>query len=259
MSDANGRFVWYELMTTDVEGAREFYGAVVGWGAKDVPMPGSAGHGYTMLTMGETPQHGLMALPDEARAMGARPSWTGYVEVPDVDQGLLRAARLGGQAVTPAMDIPGVGRFAIVSDPTGGTLALFHSSNPDQDAPAPMNEPGRVCWSELHTQDWEKAFSFYGELMGWRKTDSMDMGPMGTYQMYGAGDTTLGGMFNSPAPHPFWLYYFVVGDIDQAQARVLAAGGRVDNEVHQVPGGGWIVQCTDPQGAAFALLGSRQD
>ena len=73
MPDPQGCFVWYELMTTDTEGARAFYGQVVGWGTQDAP----GGLPYTLFTTGEMPVAGLMDLPEEARAMGAPPGWIG--------------------------------------------------------------------------------------------------------------------------------------------------------------------------------------
>ena len=117
--------------------------------------------------------------------------------------------------------------------------------------------PGRVGWHELLAADWEKAWAFYSELFGWQKADT-DIGAMGTYQLFSAGGQTIGGMFTKPptVPVPFWLYYFNVGDIDAAVRRVKAGSGQVLNGPIEVPGGSWIVQCTDPQGAIFALVGS---
>ncbi len=85
------------------------------------------------------------------------------------------------------------------------------------------------------------------------------MGPMGTYQLFAAGGEAIGGMMTKPAqiPSPAWLFYFIVPEIDAAAARATDRGGQVLNGPMQVPGGGWIVQCTDPQGAMFALVGNR--
>ena len=99
-------------------------------------------------------------------------------------------------------------------------------------------------------------------MFGWLKGDAMDMGPMGTYQLFTIGGAAVGAMFNSPAVHAdaaarFWLYYFNVGDIDAAAKRVGDGGGKITHGPQQVPGGRWIVQGSDPQGAAFALLGSK--
>jgi len=92
MSNSHGRFVWYELMTTDRGAAKAFYSNVVGWGTQDAPMPGMI---YTMFTNGDVPVGGLMDQPEEARKMGAPPSWLGYVAVNDVDASTEQAKRLG--------------------------------------------------------------------------------------------------------------------------------------------------------------------
>lgn len=256
MTDSQGRFVWYELMTTDAAAAKAFYGKVVGWSTQDMPMPGMT---YTMFLAGETAMGGLMAMPEEAHKMGAPPHWIGYVAVDDVDASASRAGQLGGSVIVPPTDIPEVGRFAIISDPQAATIALFKSKTPDTSAPPAPGTPGRTGWHELLAVDWEKALAFYGELFGWQKLDAVDIGPMGTYQLFGKGGEPTGGMFNKPAemPVPFWLYYFNVGNIDDAGKRVSDAGGQILMGPMQVPGGDWIVQGMDPQGAMFALVGKR--
>jgi uncharacterized protein len=256
MSDLQGRFVWYELMTTDREAAKAFYGNLVGWGAQDKQMPGMI---YTILTVDDAPVSGLMDLPAEARKMGAPPGWIGYVAVDDVDAATDRVKSLGGTVHVPPKDIPDVGRFSMVADPQGAVLALFKSSNPGQDQPPVQRAPGHVGWHELLATDWEKAFPFYGELFGWFKAEAVDLGAMGTYQLFASHEQTIGGMFTKPPmiPVPFWLYYFLVDDIDGATERVKAGGGQILNGPMQVPGGDWIVQGMDPQGAMFALVGTR--
>ena len=253
---SKGRFVWYELMTTDLPAARAFYGRVVGWNTVDAKMPGMD---YWMFAAGEKTVAGAMTLPEEARKMGAPPSWMGYVAVPDVDASAARATAKGGAVHVPPMDIPGVGRFAIIADPQGAAIALFKSSNPAEDEPHVLGTPGFVGWHELYADDQATVFPFYAELFGWEKKDAMDMGEMGTYQIFGIGDKSLGGMMNKPpmVPATYWSYYFNVGNIDEAAERVASAGGRILHGPTEVPGGGWILQAMDPQGAAFALLGSR--
>jgi uncharacterized protein len=256
MNNIHGRFVWYELMTTDPKGAEGFYRAVLGWEATDAGMPGMA---YTILSAGGLGVSGMMALPDEAREAGARPGWIGYVAVDDVDKRAAHIAERGGKVHREPDDIPGVGRFAMVADPQGAVLALF-KANPGSEQPlAPMGTPGHGAWRELHAADWQAAFGFYSGLFGWTKADAMDMGPMGTYQLYASGDETLGGMWSDPdaAAAPYWLYYFAVDGIDAAKDRVEAAGDRIDYGPQEVPGGAWILNCRDPQGALFALVGPR--
>ncbi|MGO9005344.1 MAG: VOC family protein [Beijerinckiaceae bacterium] len=255
MVNSHGRFVWYELMTTDMVASKAFYGEVMGWGAQDVSMPGTP---YALFTAGNAPVAGLMNLPEDARRAGAMPHWLGYVEVDDVDAAVDRVKQLGGAVHVPPTDVPNISRFSIVADPQMATLGLFKWLNPGQQQPADLGKPGRMGWHELLAASWEKAFAFYGALFGWQKADA-DVGAMGTYQQFSAGGETIGGMFSKPPtlPVPFWLYYFNVDDVETAANRVEARGGEILYGPIEVPGGAWIVHCTDPQGAIFALLHRR--
>ena len=256
MTGSHGRFVWYELTTTDTRAAEAFYRGVLGWQASDAGMPGMA---YTIVSAGGAGVGGLMALPEAARQAGARPGWIGYVAVDDVDKRAAQFAERGGKVHRAPDDIPGVGRFAMVADPQGAVLALFKAAPGSEQPEAPMGTPGHPGWRELHAADWQAAFALYADLFGWTKAEAMDMGPMGTYQLFAANGETLGGMMSDPdaAAAPYWLYYFTVAGIDAAKDRVEAAGGSVDYGPEEVPGGMWILHCRDPQGALFALVGPR--
>ena len=255
MANSHGRFVWYELMTTDMEAAKAFYAEVVGWGTRDASMPGMA---YTLFTVGGVSISGLMGLSEEARKSGLRPSWLGYVGVNDVDATADRIKELGGAVHVPPTDIPNISRFSVAVDPQMATIALFKWLKGGQEQPPALDAPGGVGWHELIAADWEKAFAFYRELFGWQKAQA-DTSAMGPYQLFSAGGETIGGMFTKPAtePVPFWLYYFNVGDIDMAMRRVRAGRGEIVHGPIEVRGGRWMAQCTDPQGAIFALVGKR--
>ncbi|QAY95066.1 glyoxalase [Methylovirgula ligni] len=252
------KFVWYELMTSDAPGAESFYRDVVGWSARDAGMTNLK---YTLLLVGEIPVAGLMQCPPDVPQGQGGPGWLGYVGVADVDATLAQAQKLGASVHRAPTDIPGVGRFAVLADPQGAVFALF-KPNGASTPPAPMT-PGTIGWHELHAADAEKAFAFYSALFGWQRTQAIDMGPLGIYQVFGDESAPMGfgGMFNKPAEEaqPYWLYYFAVADIDAAAARVTASGGIVRREPQQVPGGAWIIQGQDPQGATFALVGMRRN
>jgi uncharacterized protein len=256
MAGTQSWFVWYELMTSDAAAAKAFYSAVIGWTTEDWPMPGMT---YTLLRVGESQVGGLMTMPSEAGAAGMRPCWIGYIGVDDVDAAAAKAQRLGGKIIAAPTDIPNVGRFAVVTDPQGAAVNLFKPSQSGQRAPV-SSELGQIGWHELHTREWPQAFEFYAGMFGWLKGDAVDMGPMGSYQLFTCGGMPIGAMFNSPAATSarFWLFYVNVGDIDAAAVRVSAGGGKILQGPMQVPGGQWIIQAADPQGAGFALLGSRQ-
>jgi predicted enzyme related to lactoylglutathione lyase len=256
MTTSHGAFVWHELMTSDPAAARTFYGSVVGWSAQHSPVPGMD---YWMFKAEETPVCGLMSVPEEAKAQGARPMWVGYVGVDDVDAATEKVKNLGGVVYRPPADIPNIGRFAIIGDPQRTMLALFRFANPMPGEPPAPGALGHVGWNELYAVDWEKAFAFYSEMFGWRKDQAIPMGANGTYQLFAHGEHAIGGMMNKPAqmPMPAWTFYFNVDDIDAAVERTKSGGGQIINGPMQVPGGSWIAQALDPQGAMFALAGKR--
>ncbi len=99
MVNSHGRFVWYELMTTDIETAKAFYANVMGWGTRDASMPGLA---YSLFTIGDVPVAGLMNLPEDARRAGVTPHWIGYVGVDDVDAAVDRIKQLRRSGLRPA-------------------------------------------------------------------------------------------------------------------------------------------------------------
>jgi len=248
-------FVWYELMTTDTEAAKAFYRAVVGWKTQAF----GGGTHYDVLDAGDGQVGGIMALPPEAAATGLQPCWTGYIGVDDVDAAAKRIEEAGGTIHRAPEDIPDVGRFAVVADPQGAVFMLLKGAS---EGPPPeafkAARPRHIGWNELHTTDWQAALAFYANLFGWAKSDALEMGAMGTYLLFNAGGDAIGGMMNSPSfPRPAWLFYFNVEDIDAAHKRVTAAGGRATQGPSEVPGGSWIIQGIDPQGAMFALVGPR--
>jgi predicted enzyme related to lactoylglutathione lyase len=262
MSAAKGRFCWYDLATTDPESAVKFYKDVVGWGTMDWQNP-EDGETYTMWTSGETPLGGVMPLPDEAKQNGAPPHWMVYVFTPEIDATLEQAKELGASVAVPPTKIPTVGQFAVLSDPQGAMFSVFTpapEANPMGKNGPP--EPGDFSWHELATSDPDAAFKFYSELFGWVKTGDFDMGPMGTYQMYGVSeDMPLGGIFQKPDEMPMnaWLPYAMVDDATAGAERATRAGGQIINGPMEVPGGDMIAQGIDPQGAMFALHSVMKD
>lgn len=254
MSKDRGRFCWFDLMTTDPAGAQAFYTKLIGWGTMTQEFGGKP---YTMWTNGESPLGGVNPLPDEAKKAGAPPHWLSYILTPDIDERLAKAKELGATIQVPAMDIPEVGRFGVITDPQGAAIAFFSpAAEPPGDAAPP--KIGEFSWHELATSDPEAAFAFYSELFGWEKTEAMDMGEAGIYQMYKqeGGEFPLGGIFKKPKDMPgppAWLYYIRVENVQKSIDVVKELGGQILNGPMEVPGGDYIAQCMDPQGAAFAI------
>ncbi len=254
MTNLTGTPIWYELMTSDADGAQAFYADVVGW---TIAPSGMAATGdYRILTAADCEGvGGLMRLP---AAAPMQPGWFAYIGVDDVDVMAGRIAQLGGTIHMPPQDIPGVGRFAFVADPQGLAFYIMRGSSPQQSPAFHVTAPGHCGWNELVTTDHKAALAFYRELFDWRNSESMPMGEMGDYCFIDHAGQRIGAVFTAGAGWPTrWSCYFNVPSIDAAIVRITTGGGRLTMGPHEVPGGMHIVMGTDPQGAAFALVGGR--
>ena len=261
MADTQSKFFWYELMTSDQDAAIAFYRQVVGWNADQV-VATPDGQRYTILAAGDRPMGGVLQISEEMRTGGARPGWLGYVHVADTDSAAAGITAAGGTVHMPPTDIPDTGRFALVTDP-GGAFFYVMTPLPRSEDPPPGDPTGlgQVSWRELFAGDGqEAAFEFYSGQFGWETLTEMDMGAMGTYRIFGRGGEQMGGMMDKPAsmPAPAWNFYVNVDSVDSAAGRVEAGGGRVVMGPMEVPGGSWVIQGVDPQGAAFALVSLKR-
>jgi len=265
MANPPGSFIWYELLTPDLDGARRFYEAVVGLKIQAEPTPGPLD--YRMIgTPGGEHVGGAMQLDAQMTEGGTKPGWLGYVGVDDVDAAVAKVTAAGGEVHMPPTDITEHLRIAMIADPEGAPFYVMRSTPvPGQeDMESTVFHPekhGHVAWNELHARDQASAWDFYAGQFGWEKGAAMDMGAMGTYQIFKVGGTEqdVGAMMDSPNfPRPMWLFYFNVPDIDAALEATKANGGSVLYGPGVVPGGNFIVQATDPQGALFAVVGPRK-
>ena len=253
---AKSGFVWYELMTGDLDAAVSFYSAVVGWDVRDSGMPGMR---YMLFGKDGKDVGGMMSWS----SMGANkpPKWLGHIYTPDVDAETAAVVADGGKQYRPPTEIPGVGRFSVVADPQGAEYLLFQPKSGEMPPRLGPTEAGGVGWRELGTTDWQKAWEFYSSHYGWTKDMAVDMGPMGTYQTFKMDEPFGGGMMNLPAElkarGPAWLFYFTVEDINAAAQRVKDNGGNIMHGPAQVPGGSWILMAADQQGCGFALTAAK--
>ena len=240
-----GSFVWHELMTTDIAAAVKYYQQAIGWKTQ----PFEHDPSYLMWVAKSGPLGGVMQL-----AAGAVPYWLPYVGTPDIEATVNSATKLGGTVVVPVTNLPHGGRYAVLTDPQGANFGVYWSPN---GAPAGKPQLGEFGWHELATTDYQAAFAFYQALFGWQKTGEHDMGEMGVYFMFGLNGEAVGGMFtitpNMPMPAA-WCSYVRVTDARKTAKVAAKAGGRVINGPMQVPGGSWITQFTDPQGALHAVV-----
>jgi predicted enzyme related to lactoylglutathione lyase len=248
--DVRGRFVWHQLLTRNVPGARKFYSKLVGWKTQPWPLD----PGYTVCHAADVPTAGMMEMTAEVPAE-APPHWLQYIGTRDVDGTAEAAVRAGGSILKPPSDMKGAGRYAVLQDPHGAAFAIIDPENarPESAGLAPM---ASFSWHELATTDHEAAFAFYSGLFGWDAIMRMDMGPVGTYLIFGQDGVQKGGIYIKPPENPGpanWLPYARVPDVDAAARSAAADGATIMQAPMDVPGGGRICILKDPAGAAFAL------
>ncbi|BBE32498.1 hypothetical protein SmB9_01560 [Sphingosinicella microcystinivorans] len=253
-----GDYIWYELLTSDVPAAQTFYAGVLGWNFVD---SGQSDMDYRIINAGANSVGGLMEITKEMADHGATPTWLGYIAVDDVDATAARLAAQGGRTLMPAMDVPMVGRIAMVADPQGAPFYIMKAQGTGKSLAFADDVPrvGHCAWNELQTSNPAAAWAFYGDLFAWKQDGELDMGPMGKYQFIRHG-TVIGAIMPGSAEMgpPRWNQYFRVGDIDAAKAAVEDGGGRIVSGPDEIPGGEFSMNCIDPQGAPFGLVGGRR-
>src|SRR4051794_3700723 len=144
-SHAPGTFSWADLGTSDADGAKAFYGGLLGWEFEDMPIPDSPP--YSMATIGGRTVAAVYGKRDEA----APSAWLSYVTVEDADAAAARAGELGGTVISEPFDVMEAGRMAVLQDPTGAVFAVWQ---PRASIGAQLvNEAGPVCLNRLKTSD----------------------------------------------------------------------------------------------------------
>jgi hypothetical protein len=249
MSTPAGRFVWFEIMSTDVERAVSFYGELFGWTIKTSDQ---AGMDYRMAFAGDHGVVGFMSLDPD---LGQPSHWIGYATVPDVDAAVKAASRAGAAVPVEPMDIEGVGRFAILIDAQGAAIAPFRAEGdvPPELEPPP---PGMVCWCQYNAQDAAAAADFYRGLFDWTITETPMAGDTSYWMVTRADGREVGGMTPIPdgvdAP-AHWLYYVGVTDVDETVRRTSELGGSVHVPPTDIPRMGRFAVLGDPTGGPFAV------
>jgi predicted enzyme related to lactoylglutathione lyase len=263
MANPVGAFIWYELMTTDPEGAAAFYGPIVGWNIAAHTDAQSAAGGMDYRMIGRSDggfAGGVLKLNEQMMQGGARPTWIAYLYVEDVDAAVSAIVADGGASLMPAMDIE-VGRIAMVTDPQGVPHYVM-TPKPPANAPDASSDvydrwtEQRVSWNELYSPDLEAAKAFYASHYNFEFNETMPMGPMGDYCFIDHGGEMIGAMMQKPdhVPVGMWNFYIRVPEINAAVVQVKELGGQVFNGPMEVPGGDWIINGMDPQGAMFSLV-----
>ncbi len=251
----SGRFVWFDMMSTDVPASVKFYSQLLGWKTKEVDM-GAMGK-YTLIINGERDIGGFMHLDQKH---GAPSHWVAYMAVENVDAACETILGAGGKTLMPAMDIPDVGRFAVVADKEGAVFSPFKgnpaSAKAESDGPPPF---GDFCWHEVMSEDPAGSAAFYTKVFGYSVKEN-DMGPMGIYRVLSRGEHMTCGIMQMPemakkgGARPHWLHYLHVADVDSSTRNAREIGAKVYSEPMDIPSIGRFSVLADPTGAVFAFF-----
>jgi uncharacterized protein len=244
-----GRWLWADLVTTDLAQSQAFYQRVFGWEFRAQPGEGGQPAYLTILSQGH-PIGGMVALPRDNARPGAR-----WIALASGDPSTLaaRAAERGGSVVVAPRQLPGRGELAVIADPDGARFGVLRADGGD-----PPDHRGRVnewLWIELWTPEPSRAVDFYRHLFGY-SVSAADA--RGTGYHLSAGGRARAGVLRSPDPTlpAAWIPYVRVADVAATLARARAEGARVIVEPrphHRSQ----VAVLVDPLGAPFAIADWR--
>jgi uncharacterized protein len=237
-----GTFCWIDLGTTDVAGAKGFYGGLFGWEFEDLPADEGT---YTMCRLRGRDVAGIHEHTEDQGT-----GWSSNISVDDLDRATSRARELGASVLAEPFDVPGAGRTFVLQDPSGAVVSLWQAGG--HAGAGLVNEIGTWTWNELVAQDLEAAKGFYGQLFGWAANDLP--GPI-TRTSFMLGDLLVGGghvPVPQEDPNPRWTISFRVADADRSAEQARELGGRILLPPMDVPMGRFGI-VADPSGAAFTV------
>jgi uncharacterized protein len=255
---APGEFCWVDLATTDVDGAKTFYGELLGVEAEAAPGDPEETGGYGFLMRNGKMLAGIGPVQsDEGHS-----AWSSYIKVEDADATAAEVKEAGGEVFFGPADLPNdSGRVAMLRDPEGAFIGIIQQER--HPGAQVVNEPGTWTWNNLLTRDLEGAQDFYGKVFGWSATHNEEAPPgILMWQVEGQRwPEGMGGMMemtdDMPSEMPaHWQVYFIVENADQAIERATSDGAKLAFGPIDAPVGRFAT-LVDPQGAAVSIVESH--
>jgi hypothetical protein len=243
-----GRVLWRETMTKDLEKAKRFYGGLFGWSFENFA-GGDPNDPYPMIKVSGKTVGGMMAMKP---GMSMPCYWTSYVSVADVDASC-GAAKAGGGAVPwGPVDIPSVGRMAMVAGKDGACLSIMKAEG---DGMAPGGRPGvgEFCWETLSAANVDEAKTFWTKVVpSWKAAAGIN-GVL-TFAVGEGMENQVADIQPAKNGPPNWFTYVVVEKIEPALAKAEKLGGKTMMPAMAIPSVGRIAGIMDDQGAALGLF-----
>lgn len=264
---------WLDIMQSDPDAAKGFYGELFGWSFDNRAPEGSPGPYYVAQLRGRN----VAAIGGPLEA-GNPTMWNTYTAVENVDRATKQVLQAGGTVVSKPMDIPGAGRMAVLADAQGAAFSVWEAR--EFIGAELVNEPGTWSFSELNTHDPKGAATFYRDVFGWesfefemgeaaytfftldgygeflaksnpRVREAIDAG--GEFAKFTNAVATLVDHSNeqSAGDEAHWSVTFAVDDADATAANAQRLGGKIIVPPFDVEPVRMTV-LADPQGAVFA-------
>ena len=249
----NGKLVWVDLVTTDTNKAVKFYSEAFGWEAKyfdDQNFVEMVHDGRVICSI---------VRYDTGQAVDGDARWLVSISVDDVDAATEFAGQNGGEVLEPPTELPGRGRYSVISDPQGAILMLLRATGgdpADSDQQVVLNEWG---WAELWTDDQAGAVDFYKAAVGY--------GSLRVAETNGDESIVLGSDGVPRATvvqlpwddvEPNWIPYMPVASLDMALQNIIDAAGAVLIQSDEAEGEGPAAIVMDPTGGVFAIQEVRR-
>ncbi len=248
-----GTISWRELMSAKPEESERFYSELFAWKINSVPY-GPTTYRLVHVSVGANEKQiaGIMQFDKP----GIAPHWVSYVTVEDVDQTAAKAKARGGTIANAPMDIPNVGRFAVILDPDGAPSVAFKSANPSTETPNATPARGEFVWEHLNSPSPEKSIAFYTQVYGWKSRPQEGDPRMFVLSTEEKMDVCT--IMQAPPGMPaHWLTYVVVDKLKDANDRVKRLGGKVITDEIPIPGFGALAVVEDAHGALIGLFEAR--
>ena len=246
-----GKFIWGDLVTSDVEAARQFYGQLLGWTFRSI---GAAPGAYRIAMNDDRPLCGLVQAPPRA-GTNVNPRWVGYISVPSVARAQKAVLKAGGKEVVAPRKFPKRGEQAIFADPEGAVFGVMTSSSGD---PGDfLADPGDWIWIQLLCRDARKAADFYRAVAGYKVAENSDSPRENDFVLVSgkfARATVMEIPKNNPQVRSAWLPFVRVKNVAASVAQAGQLGGKVVLAPKAELFAGKIAVIADPTGAAIGLL-----
>ncbi|MFG2214377.1 MULTISPECIES: VOC family protein [unclassified Streptomyces] len=239
---------WADAMFADLDGAKSFYGDVLGWTF------GESSSEFGNYTQAYADGKAVAAVVPPMPGQEGHSAWCLYLASPDAEATAAKIRDNGGETLMDPMQVGDFGTMMLARDPGGVVFGVWQAGT--HEGFEAQAVPGAFCWAEVFTREPEKSDAFFPAVFPYSMVKMADEHV--DFRMYNLGDKTVMGRMKMgdefpPEVPPYLNVYFTVADCDAAVAKATERGGVLRFGPMTMPFGRFAA-LTDPQGAAFSVI-----